>query len=249
MHENEERCGQKVFGVTLTMPFQFTTGMEWILEGMMGGSPTGTSPKSYPYSSTLPSYTIELSKGSRIKTYKGCKINSVTIAGSGNEPVDVTVEYMALDLSTGGSQTTVSGSSPIIGVFSDSTINDPQSGTSQAAESFEMIYSNNLTAVFGTDRVACHHRPGSITTSLAYTQRDQANYATIIANYLAHTKDSVKLTITFDSKTATFDYRSVQHVAGLPGYSGGEPGDGETEAMGMYDGTNEMPIIQMTDIT
>ncbi len=51
------------------------------LPRILGGTPTGTSPKTYPLGETLPSFTLAIVRVAKVFTYAGCKVNRAVLSG------------------------------------------------------------------------------------------------------------------------------------------------------------------------
>ncbi len=52
------------------------------LPRILGGTPTGSSPKTYPLAETLPSFTLAIDRVAKVFTYAGCKVNRAILSGA-----------------------------------------------------------------------------------------------------------------------------------------------------------------------
>ena len=249
MHKNEQRQGRyEPLGLSITLPFQFSTSMEWLLYGLQG-SVTGTTSATttYSYSSTLPAFTIERARGSEVETYIGCKVSKVEIGGQGGGPLEVKVDFLATNISVGGSVTSLTGDAPVIGVFHDSSVAAP-TATAQDAEAFTLIIDNGCEAIYGTGQKPTCVRPGPRVASLQYTQRDGTAHAATVDKWLGHSADSAAVRIAYSTAACKLTAQDGYNTANLPSFGGGAPGDAQVEQRAYRDDSTPDILLKMTTI-
>jgi hypothetical protein len=65
------------------------------LPRILGGTPTGGSPKTYPLAETLPSFTLSIDRVAKVFTYAGCKINRAVFHGAQGGLLRLTLDIVA----------------------------------------------------------------------------------------------------------------------------------------------------------
>lgn len=248
-YANEQRQGRFAIPLTIELPWQFTTSMEWLLQASLGavvGSATA-DPVTYGYSATLPSLTIEHVRGTTTHTYTGVKINRATMQGATGGPVNLRLECMALDFSAGGTAASITVSPPQVGVYHDCSV-EAATGTVQNAESVSLVLDNGLEAFYGTSQKPNHLRPGIRSAMLTYSLPDSTELDTILSAHTAHTARSAQLQIAFGGNTALLTLTNTRAKVMPPGFAEG-PAARDVEERGYYNGSDDQLLVTMTDQT
>lgn len=249
LHKNEQRQGQWAIGLSLTLPWQFSLAMEWLLYGLQGAvSGTAGATTTYLYSSGLPSFTIERTRGTEVETYKGCKVNTCEIGGNGNGPVSAKFGIMATDVSVGGSITSLTGGAPVVGVYHDASVAAP-TATAVHAETFSITIDNGCEPVYGTNQKPTCIREGMRKVTASYSTRDGSAHASKVDKWIGHSADAAKFHIAHSSSFAQLIALDTRVKANLPGFSGGEPGDGDVEIAAYRDDSTPDISIKMTTVS
>lgn len=83
---------QRVFGPIRLQPN--AVELSYILEWILGGSPTGSGTVTYPLANTLPTKYVTIDRGSYVYTIDGAAIDSATFRGSPGEPLTVDLNIL-----------------------------------------------------------------------------------------------------------------------------------------------------------
>lgn len=126
------------------------TYTEWtnLLQWILGGTPSGTSPKTYPLGESLQSryVTIDRSDGTngKVFTYSGVYVDKATIKGQQDELVELTLDLVGTDEAIGNAGTypviTLDTAYPFI--FSDLTLT--ANSAVYTAKNVEIVIDNHL---------------------------------------------------------------------------------------------------------
>lgn len=244
LHENMQRQGRRMSAIEFTLPFQFTTAMEWLLYGLQGSvSGSASTTTLYAYSSTLPSFTVQRPRGSTVETFIGCRVSRAEFSGAGGGPINVKIAMVGTDFSVGGSVTLTNGAPSMIGVYHDASVSAP-TGTAQTAESFMLVIDNGCEAVYGTGQAASEVRPGPRSVLASYVQRGGSLHDAKVTKWVGHSADAAKFHIGFDSKACILTAAVTRVKAPLPGFSGGAPGEATAEHVGLL--TSSQPDLKIT---
>ncbi len=88
------RAGNQVIAGTILLrptPVELALLLPW----MLGGTPSGSGPVSYPIAETLTTRFVAIDRISKVFTYAGCGVDSFTIRGRQGEPMEVELNLVA----------------------------------------------------------------------------------------------------------------------------------------------------------
>jgi hypothetical protein len=118
------------------------------LPRILGGTPTGTSPKTYPLAETLPSFTLAIDRVAKVFTYAGCKVNRAIVSGAQGGLLRLAMDIVAQSESVGAAGSfpalTASVTQPYL--FSDLALT--LAATAREVRQFALTIDNGLV----TDR-------------------------------------------------------------------------------------------------
>ncbi len=75
------------------------------LPRILGGTPTGSNPVTYPLAETLPSFTLAVDRVAKVFTYSGCKVNRAVFHGSQGGLLRLSLDLVAKSESVGAAGT------------------------------------------------------------------------------------------------------------------------------------------------
>jgi hypothetical protein len=103
-HSNHLAAGVKNCGGTTSF-YCRPNWLELLLEGIAGGSVTGTSVKTYHLGNSNPSFTLESDLKEKVLTLSGAKIQRAVFESSVNRALSLTLDWLAKDIAIGTSAT------------------------------------------------------------------------------------------------------------------------------------------------
>jgi hypothetical protein len=178
--------------------------LDFWLQQIMGGSPSGSGTVTYPVAETVPAFYVGIDRIAAMYLYSGCKVDKATFRGHSGSLVEMTLNIEALT-ETAGSISGLSALVPSLGspyVFMDATLTI--GGTSYQFMDFELTIDNRLkkdrfvNSVSRTDLPELD-RMVSLNLGLPFTSDTLTKYdlnATSAAVVLTFTNGSFVLTAT-----------------------------------------------------
>ena len=118
------------------------------LPRILGGTPTGTSPKTYPLAETLPSFTLSIDRVAKVFIYAGCKINRATLHGAQGGLLRLVLDIVAKSESVAAAGTFPSLSASVTQPYIFSDLDLTLAATAREVKQFDLTIDNALV----TDR-------------------------------------------------------------------------------------------------
>ncbi len=118
------------------------------LPRILGGTPTGTSPVTYPLDETLPSFTLAIDRVAKVFTYAGCKVNRAVLSGTQGGLLRLALDVVAQSETVGAAGTFPELSPSITQPYIFSDLALTLAATSREVRQFTLTIDNALV----TDR-------------------------------------------------------------------------------------------------
>lgn len=118
------------------------------LPRILGGTPTGSSPKTYPLAETLPSFTMSIDRVAKVFTYSGCKVSRATFHGAQGGLLRLSLDIVAQSesLAAAGTFPSLAPNNGPPYIFSDVTLS--LAAAAREVKQFDLVVDNAIA----TDR-------------------------------------------------------------------------------------------------
>jgi len=197
----------------------------WGLQAILGGTPTGSAPVTYPLGETVPAYFHTFDRIAKVFTYAGVKVNKATFRSSEGQNLRLGFEFAGLTETVGAAGTfpaipAAAAAIPLEAPFQHESALFTFNGVARNVKDVEILFDNHLdlerylnsltrTALPEQDRTV------SVTVTTPFTSDETDLYLQALQPGVGGT-----VVYTNGTKTLTFTFAALQAPVPTPSTSG-----------------------------